>query len=239
MDMQKRRIFITAILVQALVLPLAASAFSVAVLTDVHADKYNKIENKESNTVIYPQNYKRCLNEVKSLKPDLVIATGDLANRGQNKYYGNLQEIMRGTQTLWVKGNHDSRHFSRLASDNYYTDFENWRFIVLDSSEKFGSSTGYLDDSQISQFNEWLKTDKNVAIAMHHPPFFYDSRNGIYTSEKNPQYNDFFNALTPNVKYVFTGHWHFDQSAEVDGATFLTQKALTQDNKCNYTILNL
>jgi len=227
------------ILVQMLLLPLAAGAFSVAVLTDIHADSYKKISNKETGSVIYPQKYKFCLNEIKSLKPDLVIATGDLVNRGQKKYYKSLQDIMLGTQTLWVKGNHDSRYFSLLASDNYYVDFENWRFIVLDSSEKFGSSTGYLDNSQISLLDEWLKTDKNVAISMHHPPFFYNSRSGIYTSEKNQQYDDFFNALTPNVKYVFTGHWHFNQRTEVGGTTFLTQKALTQDNGCNYTVLNL
>ena len=232
-------ILVAAILAQTLILPLAASAFSIVVLTDIHADSYKKIKSKETNSVIYPKKYRFCLNEIKNLKPDLVIATGDLANRGQKKYYKNLQSLMLGTQTLWVKGNHDGKGFSYLASDNYYADFENWRFIVLDSSEKFGSSTGYLDDSQIPQLNEWLKTDKNVAIAMHHPPFFYNSRSGIYTSEKNLQYNDFFNALTPNVKYVFTGHWHFDQRTEVGGTTFLTQKALTQDNGCNYTNLNL
>lgn len=237
--MPKKIVLITAILVQALFFPLVASAFSVIVLSDIHADSYKKIRSKETNSVIYPKNYKRCLDEVKSLKPDLIIATGDLANRGQKKYYKSLRDTMQGTQTLWVKGNHDGKSFSYLAPDNYYTDFENWRFIVLDSSEKFGSSTGYLDNSQISLLNDWLETDKNVAIAMHHPPFFYNSRSGVYTSEKNQQYNDFFNALTPNVKYVFTGHWHFDQRTEVGGATFLTQKALTQDNKCNYTILNL
>jgi 3',5'-cyclic AMP phosphodiesterase CpdA len=237
--MPKKIILAIVILAQALVYPLAASAFSVVVLSDIHADKYKKISNKETGSVIYPKKYKFCLNEVKNLKPDLVIATGDLANRGQNKYYKNLQNMMSGTQTLWVKGNHDSRHFNLLEPNSYYTDFENWRFIVLDSSENFGSSTGWLDDSQISQLNEWLKTDKNVAIAMHHPPFLYDSRNGIYTSEKNHQYDDFFSSLTQNVKYVFTGHWHFDQRTEMDGVTYLTQRALTQDNGCNYTFLSL
>jgi 3',5'-cyclic AMP phosphodiesterase CpdA len=146
---------------------------------------------------------------------------------------------MQGTQTLWVKGNHDSKNFRYLALDNYFTDFENWRFIILDSSDKFGSSTGFLENSQISLLSEWLKTDKNVAIAMHHPPFFYNSRKNIYTTDEIPLYDDFFKALTPNVKYVFTGHWHFNQTSEINGISFITQKALTQDKVCNYTNLDL
>jgi 3',5'-cyclic AMP phosphodiesterase CpdA len=237
--MTPKKIFFTVILVQFFIFPSITSAFSAVVLTDIHADSYKKVTNKESNSTIYPKSYSRCLNEIKNLKPDLIIATGDLANRGQKKYYESLKNMMLGTQTLWVKGNHDSRHFSRIAQYNYFVDFENWRFIVLDSSEKFGSSVGYLDNNQISLLNGWLETDKDVAIAMHHPPFLYNSRNGIYTNEKNHQYDDFFDVLTPNVRYVFTGHWHFDQSVEIGNTVFLTQKALTQNNKCNYTILNL
>jgi len=236
--MRKKEIFLTIILIQTLIFPSVASAFSIAVISDIHADSYKKINNRENN-IIYPKNYKRCLNKIKKSKPDLVIATGDLVNRGQKKYYKKLQEIMRGTQTLWVKGNHDSKNFKYLAPDNYYVDYENWRFIALDSSEKFGSLTGYLEKFQISLLNEWLETDKNIAIAMHHPPFFYNSRNGIYTSNKIPLYEDFFKALTPNVRYVFTGHWHFDQRTEINSIIFLTQKALTQGNRCNYINLNL
>ncbi|TSA45320.1 hypothetical protein D4R51_02035 [bacterium] len=233
----KKEIFLATILIQILIFPSATNAFNVVVATDIHADSVGKIK-KENNT-IYPKNYERCLNEIKKTNPNMVIFTGDLVDRGQKKYYINLRDAMQGTQTLWVKGNHDSKNFRYLAAENYYTDFENWRFIVLDSSEKFGSSTGYLDNSQISLLNEWLKTDKNVAIAMHHPPFFYNSREDIYTTDKVQLYADFFEALTPNVKYIFTGHWHFGQTSEINGINFVTQKALTQNKVCNYINLDL
>lgn len=237
--MRRKRIFLIIILIQSLIFPAAASAFGVIVISDIHVSSRKKIEKDSVGNVIYPKKNRRCLNKVKKRKPDLVIATGDLVDQGEKKYYKQLRRAMWGMEVIWVKGNHDNKNFKCLAPKNYYTDYENWRFIALDSSKKFSSSTGYLDDSQIASLRKWLQTKKNVAIAMHHPPFFYNSREEIYTSTKEQRYNDFFESLTPNVRYVFTGHWHFNQEAEINKVMYLTQKALAQNNSCNYLYLSL
>lgn len=213
------------------------SSVSVAWITDIHADK--KISREEGGNVIYPSNYKKCLEQILALKTDLIIATGDNTDKGKASYYEDLKSITEGKNFIWVKGNHDSDDFQILARNNYYFDYKNWRIIVLDTSEQFSSSTGYLDDSRITFLKDSLNIDKNIIIAMHHPPFFYNSRANIYTRDKIPLYDNFFNALTPNVKYVLTGHWHYDIGTEINGVQYLTEKALTQDGICNYKIINL
>lgn len=220
------------------VFPSSARAFSVAFISDIHADGKKKTTT-EGGSVIYPKKYKRCLTEVKNLKPDLIVAAGDLTDRGKKKYYEKLGVLTEGTPVLWAKGNHDDEDFQSLASKNYSYDYGSWRFIVLDTSGNFGSSTGFLDSSQISWLEERLETEKDVAIVMHHPPFFYNSRAGLYTSEKEHLYDRFFGVLTSNVKYVFSGHWHVGRETVLDGTTYLVQKALTQDGNCNYSFLEL
>lgn len=216
-----------------------ANSISVAWITDIHADSA-KIKKDVGDNVIYPSNYKKCLEEVLAKKTDIVIATGDNTETGDSSYYQDLKSLTNGRNVIWVKGNHDSNDFQILSAKNYYyVDYQNWRIIVLDTAEQFGSSTGILDDSQINFLKDSLNTDKNMIVAMHHPPFFYNSRENIYTRDKIPLYDSFFSALTPNVKYVLTGHWHHDISAEINGTQFLTEKALTQDSTCNYKIINL
>ncbi len=225
-------------LVQILVFPNSARALDVVFLSDIHADGKKKIEKREGNT-IYPAKFRYCLNKVKKWKPDLVIVSGDLTEDGEKKYYNQLRRMTRGMDALWTKGNHDNEYFNLLSKNDYFVDRENWRFIVLNSSEKNSSSTGHLDDSQIARLKKWLDTDKNVAISMHHPPFWYNSREGKYSDSKEKLYNDFFNALAPNVRYVFTGHWHHEMKIQIGGVTYLTPEALTQNNECNFINLEL
>jgi Icc protein len=216
-----------------------ASSISIAYITDIHADKADT-KKDVGNNVIYPSNYRKCLEEVLAQKTDLVIATGDNTEKGKPSYYQDLKSLTNGRNVIWVKGNHDSSDFQILSAKNYYyVDFQNWRIIVLDSMEQFGSSTGILDDTQINFLKDSLNTDKNMIVAMHHPPFFYNSRENIYTRDKIALYDSFFSALTPNVKYVLTGHWHHQIEAEINGVQYLTEKALTQDGICNYKIINL
>ena len=216
-----------------------AGSVSVAWITDIHADKAD-IKKDAGNNTIYPSNYKKCLEEVLAKKTDLVIVTGDNTEKGDPGYYQDLKSLTNGRNVIWVKGNHDSNDFQILSAKNYYSvDYQNWRIIVLDSTEQFGSSTGILDATQINFLKDSLNTDKRVIVAMHHPPFFYNSRENIYTRDKIALYDSFFNTLTPNVKYVLTGHWHHDIGSEINGVQYLTEKALTQDGTCNYRIINL
>jgi 3',5'-cyclic AMP phosphodiesterase CpdA len=238
MSIRKKTVVAAIVLAMVGLFPFASNAFGVAFLSDIHASGKKKTATEGGN-IIFPKNYKRCLAEMKDQKPDLVIAAGDLTDRGEKKYYRSLQKSMQGTKVLWAKGNHDGSRFNLLSEENYFIDFDGWRFIVLDSSRQFGSSTGFLENFQLSLLAEWLDTDKNIAIVMHHPPFFYNSRAGIYTEKKETVHDNLFNVLTPNVKYVLSGHWHFEKTAKIGGTTFLVQKALTQNNECNFTILEL
>lgn len=221
-------------------IPYFCSAFTVVHISDIHASG-KKTRKNTNGSVLNPKMYKACLKIVANLGADVVVATGDYSDKGGKKYYRNTRDLMVWTNTLWVKGNHDSvKDFKILSSQSdYFVDRGNWRFIMLDSTQRFGSSTGYLSSDQISFLRSAEITDKNIIISMHHPPFWYNSRAGMYSSTKAEPFLEFFAVLTPNVKYVLTGHWHHDYDTVVNGVNYQTVKALTQDKICNYKIINL
>lgn len=220
--------------------PFASSAFTIVHISDIHAsDKY--IRKGDGGRILYPKMFKKCLKVVKGLGADLIISTGDYTNKGEKKYYRQIRHLMHGTEVIWVKGNHDSMSGYRMLStqDDFFVDKNNWRIISLDTTRQNASSTGYISPEQIDFLKLAEQTAKNIIIAMHHPPFWYDSRTGEYSSNKEPIFADFFTALTPNVKYVLTGHWHHEFETEIDGVKYQTTQALTQDKKCNYDLINL
>jgi len=229
-------------LVILILFPFQSFAFSLGLVSDIHADSYKK-RNIGKYNVTYPKRansyFKKALTEMKNKGVELVIITGDITNRGQKKYYLKLKKTASNSKMkiIWIRGNHDSKHFNQLNAERFYFfDFkDSWRVICLDSSVALGNSTGQLDASQINFLKEKSDTERNIIIAMHHPP--------ISKTDFKPlkNYADFWKAVNEkeNIRLIATGHWHSSFNEKINGKDVTITDALTNQKKLNYAIKKL
>jgi Icc protein len=119
-------------------------------------------------------------------RPEAIIFTGDLADKGEPDAYDKLRSIVEpaaarlGAQVIWVMGNHDerasfrSRLFGEVPTTNPVDrvyDVNGLRVITLDSTVP-GAHHGVVTPAQL----DWLAEELSVTaphgtiLAMHHPP---------------------------------------------------------------------
>jgi Icc protein len=119
-------------------------------------------------------------------RPDIVLATGDLVERGEADEYERLREILAplAMALLLIPGNHDDRrNLASVFADHAYLprngDFvqytvEDWplRLVALDTLIP-GESGGRLCEERLA----WLEArlaeapERPTLVFMHHPPF--------------------------------------------------------------------
>lgn len=165
-------------------------------------------------------------------RPDVLILSGDLADKGDLEAYALLAEIVgaTGLPLLPCVGNHDVRdifdvHFPGFRDENgfvqYVRDVGPLRFVVIDTLEE-GRHGGAFCDARA----DWLKarlaeaTDRPTYIIMHHPPF--DS--GIAwmtTDQREPWVATFAEAVAgaEQVLGLICGHLHRSMTAQWNGLT--------------------
>jgi 3',5'-cyclic-AMP phosphodiesterase len=119
-------------------------------------------------------------------RPEALIFTGDLADKGEPEAYDRLRQIVEpvaerlGAEVIWVMGNHDERAAFRThllgevgttrPVDRVY-DINGLRIITLDSTVP-GHHHGEVTPEQL----DWLAEELSVSaphgtiLAMHHPP---------------------------------------------------------------------
>jgi 3',5'-cyclic AMP phosphodiesterase CpdA len=119
-------------------------------------------------------------------RPEAVIFTGDLADRGEPEAYAKLRAIVEpacqdlGAKVIWAMGNHDNRENFRTglldvpADDSPvdHTYFINGlRVITLDTSVP-GFHHGELSPEQLEWLEDELATPApdGTILALHHPP---------------------------------------------------------------------
>jgi len=124
-------------------------------------------------------------------RPEAIVITGDLADKGDPLAYQQLKSILEpaaarlGAQVVWVMGNHDDRGAFRtelldqghlgadqLAApvDRVY-DVNGLRIISLDTSVP-GHHYGEITSAQLDWLAEELSTPApdGTILALHHPP---------------------------------------------------------------------
>ncbi|WP_349904124.1 phosphodiesterase [Parafrigoribacterium humi] len=140
------------------------------------------------NTLDSERHLRQLFGELESSgsRPEAIVFTGDLADKGEPDAYQKLRSIVEpvaerlGAQVIWVMGNHDNRQafrsglFGELPTagpvDRSY-DVNGLRVITLDSSVP-GEHYGEVTDAQL----DWLAEELSVPaphgtiLAMHHPP---------------------------------------------------------------------
>lgn len=117
-------------------------------------------------------------------RPDLLLATGDLTDKGDTDSYRRLKSAFgRCPFPVWpCMGNHDDRDgFSKLFPEvpkadgfvQYVIDEDRWpiRMIVLDTLEP-GRHGGAFCETRAAWLSERLaeEQDKPTLIVLHHPP---------------------------------------------------------------------
>lgn len=120
------------------------------------------------------------------LRPDALLFTGDLTDRGDAAAYRRLRELVApaadalGCEVVWAAGNHDDRRAMRSelglagAGDEPIVEvrwFGGMRVIVVDSTVP-GAHWGEVPSSQLDRLEGELSTaaPQGTLLLIHHPP---------------------------------------------------------------------
>lgn len=154
--------------------PLPSGAFSLGIITDIHAGGAKEVVKSEKN-ILYPSNYCNNLKGVKESGVDYILTLGDNTLNGKPSEAKRVIECMNGYNILWAKGNHDKEvAWKYFNTPNYYSKkIDNWKIIVLDSSKLFPADSGGFLDEQLTWLENELNESNNekIFIAMHHKVF--------------------------------------------------------------------
>lgn len=166
-----------------------------------------------------------------TVRPDAVLATGDLTDTGSKVEMELLAELLAPLEmpVFPIPGNHDRRETFRTTFDmpwatddshiGWVVEFDGLTVIGLDTLLP-GSHGGHVDSERLDWLQSVLDDTGNApaAIAMHHPPF--DS--GIHwMDEMGLDGRDGFVDLVaqyPNLNRIFCGHIHRPLVSSVGGA---------------------
>ncbi|MEP6175978.1 MAG: phosphodiesterase, partial [Parasphingorhabdus sp.] len=154
-------------------------------------------------------------------QPDLLLATGDLVDRGDQESYRRLENALSVVPfpVHMCLGNHDLRApFSKQFPDvptvegfvQYEVDTPQLRLLVLDTLEE-GRHGGAFCDIRAAWLTEKLseKPDKPTVLVLHHPPV----ESGIEWMNTHPD-EPWVGRLAETVaghkqvKGMITGHLH-------------------------------
>ena len=207
----------------------------IAQLSDTHIKRPGKLAYNQVDTAAM---LRACVERLAAFRPrpDLVLVTGDLVDRGDPEEYAHLRALLAplSLPMLVIAGNHDDREAMRAAfSDADYLPGEGFlhyavdrgplRFIGLDTLIP-GEGGGRL----CSQRLDWLQTvlsgqrQRPTVVLMHHPPF----ETGIaHMDEKGLDGREAYAALIerhPQVVATLCGHLHRVILAQAGGRPAMT-----------------
>ncbi len=130
------------------------------------------------------QNLKTLMRKVKPMKPDLLLASGDLSEDGSQASYRVLQQYLspHGVPVLALPGNHDD---VELLADAFpgspvdtikVSEHGPWQIIRLNSCIP-GKPEGRLSEKTLTELECLLKNNESrpKLIAVHHQPIFIGS----------------------------------------------------------------
>ncbi|MGR0320881.1 phosphodiesterase [Agromyces sp. ZXT2-3] len=180
-------------------------------------------------------------------RPDAIVFTGDLADRGEPEAYEHLRRIVDpvaarlGTRVIWVMGNHDERDAFRrgLLGDGIggqrpvdrVDDVGGLRVITLDSTVP-GHHHGEVTGEQLDWLAEELAipAPHGTILAMHHPPV--PSVLDLAASVELRDQAALAEVVAgSDVRSIIAGHLHYSSTATFAGVPVSVASAscYTQD----------
>lgn len=165
-------------------------------------------------------------------RPEAIVFTGDLADKGQPDAYAKLRAIVdpaaarMGARVIWVMGNHDDRAafreglFDEVPTerpvDRVY-DINGLRVITLDSTVP-GHHHGEVSGEQLDWLAEELAepAPHGTILAMHHPPV--PSVLDLAVSVELREQASLAEVLEgTDVRSILAGHLHYSSTANFAG----------------------
>jgi len=177
------------------------------------------------------ENLRRALGRLTRLEmpPQVIVFTGDLADRAEPKAYARLRELVEpaaaaiGATVVWVMGNHDEREpFAKelfgetvaeggqAATQDRVHEVDGLRVIALDTTVP-GYHHGEVTREQLAWLAEVLATPAphGTLIALHHPPIPVPMMRAAETIELYDQHLLAAVIEGTDVRGVLGGHFHF------------------------------
>lgn len=189
--------------------------------------------------------------EASGSRPEAIVFTGDLADRGEASAYRLLRRIVEpaarrlGASVIWCMGNHDDRAtfrrvlFGQVASgrpvDRVY-DVNGLRVLTVDTSVP-GEHWGALSGAQLDWLAEELASPAphGTILAMHHPPLPCIQDLAVLVELREQR--ELAEVIDgSDVRAILAGHLHFSTSGmfagvpvSVASATCYTQDLTTEE----------
>jgi 3',5'-cyclic-AMP phosphodiesterase len=203
----------------------------IAQVTDIHLgfdpDNPTEFNRRRLDQVI------RVLTAM-SPQPDLLLATGDLVDRGDRDSYRRLRNALSICPfPVWpCMGNHDVREnfaaeFPEIPVVDSFVQYEidagEVRFLVIDTLEE-GRHGGAFCDVRARWLRDRLaeQPDRDTMIVMHHPPVDVGIE-WMATQDDEPWVGRFADAIAgrAQVKGIISGHLHRPISVAWRGTTVM------------------
>jgi 3',5'-cyclic-AMP phosphodiesterase len=203
----------------------------IAQITDIHLgfdpDNPTEFNRRRLDQVI------RVLTAM-TPQPDLLLATGDLVDRGDRDSYRRLRNALSVCPfPVWpCMGNHDvresfSEEFPEIPVVDRYVQYEvdagEVRFLVIDTLEE-GRHGGAFCDVRARWLRDRLaeQPDRDTMIVMHHPPVDVGIE-WMATQDDEPWVARFAAAISGHaqVKGIISGHLHRPISVAWRGTTVM------------------
>nr|WP_246318439.1 phosphodiesterase [Leifsonia psychrotolerans] len=170
--------------------------------------------------------------EASGARPEALIITGDLADKGEPQAYDRLREIVEpaaerlGARVIWVMGNHDDRAVFRtsllgeLPATHPIDDvvfIDGLRIITLDTTVP-GHHHGEITTDQLVWLREQLRVPApdGTILAMHHPPVpsVLDLAVSVELRDQAPLAEVLRGT---DVRSILAGHLHYSSAATFAG----------------------
>ncbi len=146
-----------------------------------------------------------------SLRPDLVLLTGDVSEDRTAGSYAQAERLLAPLDCpwVWLPGNHDE---PGLMADrrpfHEAVDLGERRLLLLDT-QRLGQEAGELGEARLAAFASRLAEDERpTLVAMHHPPVAVGSAwmDALGLTDAEAFWDTL--AVHPNVEAVLCGHIH-------------------------------
>ena len=201
-------------------LPHAGPCVRIAQLTDTH------LEERRGGTLL-GMDTDASLGHVLELvraapqAPDLLLATGDLANHGSEAAYRRLRESLDalGLPWFWLPGNHDEGTQMRRVIGRERPMVRSirvgaWQIVMLDSTVP-GEVGGRLGTGELALLERLLAAEpaRHALVCLHHQPVAIGC--AWLDEQMVADADELFAVLDrhPHVRALLWGHVHQDFAA--------------------------
>jgi len=194
----------------------------LAQISDLHVVRKGELAYGRVDTAAMLRDAIEHLNRLDP-QPDVVLITGDLADRGDPVAYAHLREILADLRAPFyaIPGNHDrvaafraafadQRYLPASSESILYTvDDRPLRIVALDSVVE-GRTRGNVCDERLAWLDRTLsaRPDAPTLVIMHHAPFITGL---VHIDEVGMDRADALEAVIerhPQVQRVLCGHVH-------------------------------